>query len=75
MKYTILIQWSDENACYVVTLPEFQDVMQPVTYGDTYEEALSNAQEVLALLVESATDEGKGLPEPQKFEFKPLRVA
>lgn len=25
--YTILIQWSDEDNCFVVFLPEFTDVM------------------------------------------------
>ncbi|GAA6619194.1 hypothetical protein NUACC26_050070 [Scytonema sp. NUACC26] len=28
MKYTILIQWSDEDRCYIVLLPEFKNVMQ-----------------------------------------------
>ncbi len=66
MKYTVIIQWSEEDQCFVVILPEFQDlVMQPVTHGDTYEEALKNAQEVLELLVESASHEGKPLPEPK----------
>ena len=51
MKYSITIQWSDEDNCFVVFLPEFEDVMQPVTHGDTYEEALKNAQEVLELLI------------------------
>ncbi len=41
MKYTILIQWSDEDNCFVVFLPEFEDVMQPVTYGDSYGEAIA----------------------------------
>ena len=57
MKYAIVIQWSDEDDCFVVSLPEFEDVMQPVTHGNTYEEALKNAQEVLALLIESAHKE------------------
>jgi len=66
MKYTVIIQWSEEDQCFVVTLPEFQEVvMQPVTHGDTYEEALKNAQEVLDLLVESASHEGTPLPEPK----------
>ncbi|MTJ29601.1 type II toxin-antitoxin system HicB family antitoxin [Aphanizomenon sp. UHCC 0183] len=47
MKYTIIIQWSNEDKCYVVSLPDFTDIMQPCTHGDTYEEALKNAQEVL----------------------------
>ncbi|MGI0491334.1 type II toxin-antitoxin system HicB family antitoxin [Alkalinema pantanalense CENA528] len=65
MKYTIVIQWSEEDNCFVVFLPEFQDVMQPVTHGDTYEEALQNAREVLELLTESTLEEGKPLPNPQ----------
>ena len=64
VKYTVLIQWSNEDQCFVVTLPEFTDVMQPVTHGDTYEEALKNATEVLELLIESSVEEGKPLPEP-----------
>ena len=38
--YSILIQWSEEDKCYVVSIPEFTDYYQPVTHGDTYEEAL-----------------------------------
>ncbi|MBF2008861.1 type II toxin-antitoxin system HicB family antitoxin [Chlorogloeopsis fritschii PCC 9212] len=65
MKYTIVIQWSEEDQCYVVLLPEFTNVMQPCTHGNTYEEALKNAQEVLELLIESALEDGEPLPEPQ----------
>ena len=67
MKYTIIIQWSDEDNCFVVFLPEFETVMQPVTHGETYEEAVQNAQEVLELLVESALEAGQPLPAPRKF--------
>ena len=72
MKYTVIIQWSEEEQCFVVGLPEFNDVMQPVTHGDTYEEALKNAQEVLELLIESYQEEGKPLPTPKTFvqQFK-----
>lgn len=43
--YTIIIQWSDEDHCFVVSLPEWGEFCH--TRGDTYEEALKNAQEVL----------------------------
>ena len=33
MKYTVIIQWSEEDKCFVVGLPEFNDVMQPVTHS------------------------------------------
>ena len=48
-------------------MPEFEDVMQPVTHGDTYEEALKNAQEVLELLIESALNHNEPLPKPNIF--------
>lgn len=65
MKYTIIIQWSEEDQCYVVLLPEFTNVMQPCTHGDSYEEALQNAQEVLEMLIETALENGESLPEPR----------
>lgn len=74
MKYTIVIQWSDEDQCYVVLLPEFTNVMQPCTHGDTYEEAVKNAQEVLEMLIESSLEDGTPLPEPQTLT-KTFKVA
>ncbi|MCC5620118.1 type II toxin-antitoxin system HicB family antitoxin [Nostoc sp. CHAB 5715] len=74
MKYTIVIQWSEENQCYVVLLPEFTYIMQPCTHGETYEEALKNAQEVLEMLIESSLADGETLPEPKTLG-KSLEVA
>ncbi|MGK7931086.1 MAG: type II toxin-antitoxin system HicB family antitoxin [Microcystaceae cyanobacterium] len=63
LPYTIVIQWSDEDQCYLVHLPEFPS--QPFhTHGDTYEEAIKNAQEVLELLIEEYQEDGKPLPKP-----------
>ena len=61
--YTIIIQWSDEDRCFVVSLPEWGEFCH--THGDTYEEALKNATEVLELLIESTIEEGKPLPKPK----------
>ncbi|MFW9261576.1 type II toxin-antitoxin system HicB family antitoxin [Nostoc sp. CALU 546] len=74
MKYTIVIQWSEADQCYVVSLPEFTHIMQPCTHGETYEEALKNAQEVLEMLIESSLADGEPLPEPKTLG-KPLEVA
>lgn len=63
--YTIIIQWSDEDQCYVVSLPEWGEFCH--THGDTYEEALKNAQEVLELLIESSLEDGEPLPKPKTF--------
>lgn len=66
IKYRVNIIWSDEDDCYVVELPEFAtEIQQYFTHGDTYEEALNNAKEVLELLIESHQAEGKPLPQPQ----------
>jgi predicted RNase H-like HicB family nuclease len=70
MQYTIIIQWSKEDQCLVVFLPDFKDVMQPVTHGNNYEEALHNAQEVLELLIESYQNEGKPLPIPNNLSLE-----
>jgi predicted RNase H-like HicB family nuclease len=66
IKYRINVAWSDEDDCYLVELPEFAtDIQRYFTHGETYEEALTNAKEVLALLIESYQAEGKPLPKPQ----------
>lgn len=64
--YTIVIRWSDEDECFVVGLPEWGEFCH--THGDTYEEALKNAQEVLELLIDSSLSNGEPLPEPQTLE-------
>lgn len=74
MKYTIVIQWSNEDQCYVVSLPEFTNISQPCTHGDTYEEALRNAQEVLEMPIESAIENAETLPKPNTLG-QPFKVA
>lgn len=67
-RYSMLIEWSDEDQSYLVTLPEWVDrVRNPVTHGDTYEAAVHNGREVLELLIEDATDAGQPLPRPRLF--------
>lgn len=63
-RYSIVIQWSEEDKCFVVMLPEFTDVSQPATHGDTYQEAARHGEEVLETLIEIYREDGKPLPEP-----------
>jgi len=61
----MLIQWPDEDAAFLVTLPEWEGrVFNPVTHGDTYEEAARNGQIALEVLVFVARKHGEPLPEP-----------
>lgn len=64
-QYTIIIQWSDDDQCYVVSLPEWGEFCH--THGDTYTEALANAQEVLEMLITSALANNEPLPAAQLF--------
>lgn len=52
-RYSIIIQWSEEDSCYIAPLPEFGPYA--LTHGETYEEALQNGQEVLELLMETTS--------------------
>jgi predicted RNase H-like HicB family nuclease len=61
-QYSILIQWSEEDQKYIVSLPEFGPYAH--THGDTYEEALKNGQEVLELLIEDYQAREQSLPQP-----------
>ena len=70
--YTIVIQWSDEDECFVVSLPEWGEFCH--THGDTYEEALKHAQEVLELLIDTSLEDGEPLPKPKTYG-QPLQVA
>jgi len=68
-KYRVNIIWSDEDDCYLVELPEFAtEIQRYFTHGDTYQEALKNAQEAIELLVESYAEEGRKLPQPQTLQ-------
>jgi antitoxin HicB len=65
LHYTIVIQWSDEDQVYIVSLPEWGDLTH--THGDTYEDALQRGQELLESLIQSRHAHGEALPEPRVF--------
>lgn len=68
LRYSMLIEWSEEDQAYLVILPEWAErVVMPVTHGETYSEAVKNAQEVLELLVKGAIQEGEALPIPKIY--------
>lgn len=69
MHYSMLIQWSEEDQAYLVTLPEWGDL--PKTHGDTYEKAARMGTEVLEMLVESRTEHGETIPQPALYQYDP----
>ena len=66
LHYSMLIEWSEEDQAYLVTLPEWADrVIMPATHGSTYSEAVQHGQEVLEMFVNSAIRDGEPLPLPK----------
>ncbi|HZS77022.1 MAG TPA: type II toxin-antitoxin system HicB family antitoxin [Ktedonobacteraceae bacterium] len=68
LRYSMVIEWSEEDQAYLVILPEWADrVLMPVTHGNTYNEAVQRGQEVLELLVKSAKQDGESLPASKMY--------
>ena len=59
-RYSMIIEWSDNDGAYIVSLPEWGPGAR--THGTTYDEAVRNGQEVLAMLMERARETGRPLP-------------
>ena len=66
-RYTVIIQWSEEDDCYVVSLPEWGPYAK--THGETYEAAARNAREVLELLMAPEPGHGQHVPLPKLFQY------
>jgi predicted RNase H-like HicB family nuclease len=68
LHYSMVIQWSDEDSAYLVTLPEWAErVLGPVTHGDTNEQAIRHGEEALAALIASAQKHHESLPAPHVY--------
>lgn len=64
-RYSIMIQWSDEDRLFLVTVPEFAEhVVMPCTHGKTREEAIHSGEEVIEMYLEAWQAEGEPIPEP-----------
>jgi len=68
-RYSIMIQWSDEDRLFLVTILEFDDrVVMPCTHGKTREEAIRNGEDVIEMYLEAWQVEGKLIPEPRTLQ-------
>jgi predicted RNase H-like HicB family nuclease len=61
-KYEIIIYWSEEDNCFVAEVPELPGCMAD---GETYQEAVVNAEEIIAEWIETAKETGKNIPAPK----------
>jgi antitoxin HicB len=62
-KYRMLIQWSEEDNCFLVGFPDFPGQLWR-THGESYEEAVTNGIEALESLIMAYEATGEELPEP-----------
>jgi predicted RNase H-like HicB family nuclease len=67
----MLIQWSDVDKAFIVTLPEFDDAK---THGDTYEKAARQGRLLIESFLMWYEQDGKPLPEPRKFSMDEVIV-
>lgn len=63
-KYGMIIQWSDEDQAFVVSLPDFPSAH---THGASYEEAARNGEATLELLIENLQATHVSLPMPRQI--------
>ena len=63
--YSMVIEWSAEDEVYVVSLPEWGDLVH--THGETYEDALQKGKELIEGLVAAREQRGEPLPAPRVF--------
>ncbi len=61
-KYEIIIFWSAEDNAFVAEVPELPGCMAD---GNSYQEALSNAEQIIQEWIDTAAQLGRSIPEPR----------
>ena len=61
-RYEIIIFWSDEDHAFVAEIPELPGCMAD---GKSYQEALSNAEQIIQEWIATAKELGRPVPQPR----------
>ncbi len=61
-KYEIIVYWSEEDRVYIAEVPELAGC---TAHGPSHVEALQNANEAVALWIETAREFGDPIPTPK----------
>ena len=61
-KYEMIVYWSEDDESFVAEVPELPGCMAD---GQTYQEAVSNAEVVIQQWIDTAKEEGRPVPEPK----------
>ena len=61
-KYEIIIYWSEEDISFIAEVPELPGC---IADGNSYQEALANAEIIINEWIETAMELGKEVPKPK----------
>ena len=61
-RYEVIIYWSKEDQSFIAEVPELPGCMAD---GQTYQEALSNAEIIIKEWIETAEELNRPIPEPK----------
>ena len=62
LRYEIIVYWSDEDCAYIAEVPELPGC---VSDGDSYREAVANAEDAARAWIETAQELSRDIPEPK----------
>ena len=62
VKYELIIYWSESDSAFIVEVPELPGCMAD---GQTYVEAVTNAEVVIREWIETAQELGRDIPTPK----------
>ncbi len=72
LRYSMLIRWSEEDQLYVVEVPELPGCK---THGNTYEEAVTRAQEAMDTWIYGHRMAGYSIPKPYFYTTEASRLS
>jgi len=62
IKYELILYWSDVDQAFIVEVPELPGCAAD---GETYQEAVRNAEVVIQEWIQTAQSLGRSIPEPK----------
>lgn len=62
IRYELIVYWSNEDHAFIVEVPELPGCMAD---GQTYQEAVSNAETIIQEWIETARELNRSIPEPK----------
>jgi predicted RNase H-like HicB family nuclease len=62
IRYEMIIYWSEEDQAFIVEVPELPGCAAD---GETYQEAVQNAEIIIQEWIETAKELGRPIPEPK----------